>query len=174
MEVDFDSLFADGANLLEIYLCPSAEASSTSSNSTDVVVGWPKPFTIRSGNVMKFRDYSFRDLTCSYDKSNDAQKVTRRVVTKDVQVANLYIIVSKEEQVPAYMFPTTTDIDYVAETTRKSMRINNRLYLVSESESGDNINGHYLYLKYNHSQNVDMTKVKEDINCALKVLLQHA
>ena len=163
MEIDFATLFTNGASVLEIYLCPEVSV-----DSRDVAVGWPESFrpTLRYGTPVNIQEFYCKDLICSYDKSNDSQKVVRKIMTKSVIVGNLFIAAFIEDQVPAYMFPTTQDIAHIAEITRRSFRINNRMFITNDR---DNTHAYY-YIKYTHSDNVDVTKMKADLHAAIQKL----
>jgi hypothetical protein len=163
MEIDFDTLFTDGSTTLEIYLCPTY-----AHQNNDVNVGWTKPIQakLRFGTGSNIEEFHHKDLVCSYDTSNDSQKVVRKVVTKDYMFSNIYIVVYTEDQMPAFYFPMTRDISNKTEIQRRSFRVNNRMYITHDHE-GEN---DYYYIKYTHSLNVDMTKMKEDLNDALQKL----
>jgi hypothetical protein len=167
MEIDFAKLFTDGASVLEVYLCPEAGARD---GEGDVAVGWRGDNSVRSavryGTPTTLQEFYYRDLICSYDKSNDSQKVVRKVMTKSLMVGNLLIAAFIEDQVPAYMFPTTQDIAHAAEITRRSFRVNNRLYITNDRDAHHD----YYYIKYTHNENVEVTKMKADLNTAIQKL----
>lgn len=166
MEINFDTLFVDGGTALEIYLCDTNQ-----SNSVDVLVGRTQEYQVRSSNTITLKEFYYRDITCSYDTHTDAQRIMRRSLVKDYNVGNLYIAVFKEEQVPAYYFPTTMDMSTSLDIQRKTMRLNNRLSIINDTE---NMKYHYLYLRYSHSDNVDTTKIKHDINQGISKLVSFA
>lgn len=161
MEIDFAELFVDGATCLEIYLCPDV-----SDPTCDVCVGHGSPFAkMNTANAITMQEYYYRDLVFSYDKSNDSQRVFRRTLVRDIRAGNLYLAVFREEPMPAYVFPCTTDIPYSLEIQRKTVRLGNRLHIIQDTE---NTKHNYLYVRYGHSANVDISKMKSDINCALR------
>jgi hypothetical protein len=181
MEIDLADLFSDGATVLEVYLCNQGGQSSGGSSGDgglDVCVGHVKPFDIRVHSALSLREYYYKDISCSYDKSNDSQKVTRKTLIKDFQVGNLYIVALKEEQVPSYSFPVTLDMAATLDIERKTIRLNNRMHIINDIEQSvcgdDTITYHYLYLRYTHSDAVDITKIKTDINDAISRLLSFA
>ena len=165
MEIDFANLFTGDATTLEVYMCPDSNEDATS----DITVGRTKPYELRVNGTLSLREYYHRDVVCSYDQTNDSQRVTRRTLMKEYHIGNLYIAVFKESQVPAYAFPVTTDIATSLHIQRKTLRLNNRMYIVNDIEDQ---NYHYLYVRYTHSDTVDMTKMKHDLNEAIKRLLQ--
>lgn len=171
MEINFDSLFDEGGNILEVYLC----AGPSHGNKSDMSVGLANSAQLRVGNTVTLREYYYKDMQFSYDRSNDAQRLTRRILTKDIQAGGIYLAVFKEEQMPPFMFPVTTQVAYECDIKRKSMRLNNRLFMISDTEAtNDHDDAHYLYLRYTHASNVDMSKVKADINAALQQLIRYA
>jgi len=165
MEIDFETLFTDNASTLEIYLCP------VNSGGSDVQVGWPAShhWNLRFTAPTTYTEFRINDIVCSYEGTNDAQKVTRRVMTKHFRAANLFIATFVEEQIPAFAFPVTKDLQSVVEVTRKIMRVNNRMHIVCDIE---NTQVQYLYIKYNHNTNVDVAKIKGDLNVALQKLAE--
>lgn len=166
MEIDFADLFTDGATTLEVYLCSSQE-----SHDADIRVGRSKPFDVRAHGSLSLREYYYRDIVCSYDQTNDSQRVTRRTLIKDFHVGNIYILVLKEDQVPSYTFPVTTDIATSLDIQRKTLRLNNRMHIVNDVENSEH---HYLYIRYTHSDAVDVTRMKHDLNGAIGRLLSFA
>ena len=171
MEIDFSTLFTNGDSSLEIYLCPMTMQTDTKlADYEDVDVGWtvqaPAHQNMRYGATANLQDFYYKDLVCTYDKSNDSQKVVRKILTQNARIGNLFMAVFKEDQVPAYMFPTTQDIAHTTAITRKSARINNRLFIIHDKDATHN----YYYLKYQHSDNVDVTKMKSDLNSAIEKL----
>jgi hypothetical protein len=162
MEIDFAELFADGGTCLEIYLCTDV---SDPTLSNDIRVGHDNPFAkMNAANTTSMQEYYYRDLVFSYDKSNDSQRVLRRTLVRDVRAGNLYLAVFREEPMPAYVFPCTTDIPYILKIQRKTVRLGNRLHIIQDTENNKH---NYLYVRYNHSDNVDISKMKSDINSAL-------
>ena len=168
MEIDFSTLFTDGASTLEIYLCPEDSSRPSGEDGGDVSVGWPAKTqtNLRYGATVNAQEFYYKDLVCTYDKSNDSQRVVRRVMTKNMIIGNLYMAVFIEDIVPAYMFPTTRDIAHTTDVARRSARINNRLFITNDRDSSYD----YFYIKYVHSDNVDVTKMKTDLNAAIQKL----
>lgn len=167
MQINFDELFVDGATTLEIYRRPPAHQTGT---EADVDVGWTRPFDLKGGsvNTVTLDELYYKDLTCAYDKATDSQKVYRRILCKDFIVNDLYVAVFREELVPAYMFPCSLDIPFKTQLTRKTIRINNRMYLTVDSED----EYHYCYVRYTHADHVDSVKMKMDLNDALSRLMR--
>lgn len=173
MEINFEHLFGSGGNTLEIYACPPSTSGASASGlglgpGPDVIVGWTGAEVPQlKGTVTTLEDFYYRDMVCTYDKATDSQKVTQRILVSDMVVGNIYMSVYREGQVPAYTFPCTTDISHKAIIQRKSMRVNNRLFITLDND-GDHT---YLYTRYNHSDNVDSTKAKADLNMAITKML---
>lgn len=163
------SEYAD-ANAVEIYILPP---SRNGADGRVIDVSWKKPLTLRGpfacGTVQYVRNYYHRDMCYSYDLENDGQKVTRKLAKKDVRAAGgLYAIVFQEEMLPPHRFPATKDITYVEEVKHQSYRINNRMFLYHDEEDGE----HTYYIRYNHSDNVDLRKMQSDLDRALATLLR--
>jgi hypothetical protein len=166
MEIDFAEFFNLGGNTLEVYLCPSFAEGPL----IDIPVGWPTGFQeFANLRGMQFHEFCYNDVVCSYDKSNDSQKVYKKTMVRDMHVGNLYIAVFLEEQVPSFMFPTSLDMSREITLLRKNVRLNNRLFIMHDTDATHN----YLYLKYNHSDTVDMVKVKNDLNAGIQRLMSY-
>lgn len=165
MEIDFASLFASGANSMEIYL---ASPSSTKDVPDIKLFGGNNQL---KGPGVLFREYYFKDIICIYDKTTDAQKVVRRTLIKDFHVGNLYVTAFREDHLPPFMFPCTKDLSGVVNIEKRTMRLSNRLQIVQDTENDEH---KYMYIRYCHSDNVDMSKQKEDINDAIRRLLRYA
>jgi hypothetical protein len=78
----------------------------------------------------------------------------------------------KEETLPSHMFPCTNEISHKTTTQRMSYRINNRTFLCHDKVSEKDTENEYLYIRYNHSQQVDLKKIQADIENSIRSLLK--
>jgi hypothetical protein len=117
----------------------------------------------------EFVDYHHRDLCYSYDRSNDSQRVTRKKFKKDVRLKQWYAVAYDEEVHPSHRFPCVEEIAQIVRTKRSQVRLNNRMYLVHDInvESKEE----YLYIRYNHSTQVDLKKIQFDLIKISRIML---
>jgi hypothetical protein len=80
--------------------------------------------------------------------------------------SNIYIISSKIDKYPQYVFPCTNDIDNISEVTIKEYKISNRISIIIKNEVNENIKT--ILIEYKHSTNVEMDKITEIVNKLVK------
>lgn len=152
-------------NVVEVYICPEQVHLDH-----EITVGWKSPITknfqMGQGHTSRFHDYFHRDLTYSYDRENDAQRVVRRSIRHEAVEKNLYIACYEEEMLPSHRFPCTDEIAHECDITRTSYRINNRMYLYHDKEDGYE----YMYVRYQHAPNVDIKQMQFDLQRILRKL----
>lgn len=145
--------------VLEIFVCPEL----VNAEMNPVPIGWatvPNFLTkINFTHTTKLYEYHHRDMTYSYDQSNDSQRVFRKTLQKEAFHNNVYGACFDEDVQPSHRFPSTQEIVKEGEVTRSSMRINNRMFLYHDVEDSY----HYIYVRYQHAPNVDIKKMQEDL-----------
>lgn len=121
------------------------------------------------GNNIEFTEYTMKDMVYCYNKSNDGQKVYRKILKNHGVKNGIYCY--DEELLPPHRFPCTDDIKYKCEIKKFSYRINNRIYLNYEEEKNkDDETYKYIYIHYKHSENVDVKRMNIDILKVMKYL----
>ena len=171
-------------NCIETYICKSITPSNhdgSYSKDGGLYVGCQqlqkcKIHGFGSGFASTLTTYHYRDMCYTYDMANDGQKVTRRILYDD-NIANtglhsLVTVCMKEETLPSHMFPCTNEISHKTTTQRMSYRINNRTFLCHDKVSEKDTENEYLYIRYNHSQQVDLKKIQADIENSIRSLLK--
>lgn len=152
--------------VVELYVAPERAHRDAST----VNVGWKQvPASLQfilKGSAVALYEYHHRDIVCSYDASNDAQKVIRKIHLAERCEANLFAMSYVEEVLPSHMFPCTRDISKEGKVLRYIYRINNRMCIVLDEEDGWS----YVYVKYQHAPNVDVRKMQEDFDKAIRKL----
>ena len=143
------------------------------------------------GTFTKLKNYYHKDYQYSYDLSNDAQKVTKRFHLQDWNPhARIYVVSYNENVLASHMFPTTSEITHVNIIERTTYRINNRLFIYNDKvygetellindldSSNDSTNStnltynEYIYLRYNHSPQVDLKQIQLDIERVVRQLI---
>lgn len=158
-------------NTMEWYICPSKNMSP---ENLWIDIGYSsKQYpSIHFRNPMVLDEYAYKELVYQYDRSNDSQKAICRSVLKD-DIDNdkmVYSTILKEEHLPSHRFPCSTNIDTLGKITRKSYKINNRIYFIEdEVQKPTSEQPEYVYyLRYNHSQQVDIRKMKDDFDSFVK------
>jgi hypothetical protein len=151
----------NNANVLEVYFAPE----DFSKNNDEVLeIGW-KDLPHFPEKVFKNRmdfecyDYVYRDITYSYDTSNDFQKVISKTPINEYISKKTYTIASFEETLPTHRFPCTTDLNNKEKLIKIHFKYNNRIFFIIEKNEN---NLYVMYLRYNHDYNVDIDKMKED------------
>ena len=146
-----------------------------------------------NGSFSKFKNYYYKDYQYSYDLSNDAQRVTKKIHTYDVNLhARIYVVGYNENVLMSHRFPTTAEISNTNIVERTSFRINNRLFIYNDkvfgehndatSEHNDATSEHnnvnyvnsydeYIYVRYNHSPQVDLKHMQTDIERIVRQLI---
>lgn len=194
MKVDIASIInkqGSDVNCIDIYICrnfsggDNATVIPVHANLTSPILG------LGTGTQSKIESYWYRDMCYTYDIANDAQRVTRRLVHNDHIIQHgmhcLYVIVLNEETLPSHMFPCVNEITNNNTTSRTSYRINNRMFLyhdvvgeyatepTHDSNEKKVINtSEYLYLRYKHSQQVDLIKIQADIDRVIRILCSNS
>ena len=116
--------------------------------------------------------------------ANDGQRVSKRTYIKDMATATqanpqMYVLGIKEDTLPSHRFPCTNEIAHKNTTKRVSYRINNRMFLCVDTEHTEHPeNTHdtqdteatsYMYIKYNHSPQVDLKKMQSDVERTIRM-----
>lgn len=153
-------------NIVEIYICPKKAPGAL---APWLNVRWPKEPEFLAkfppGNHQETQEFHYKDLCYTYDLNNDSQRVTRRIVQKDVLNGSFYTISFQEDVVPVHRFPCVTDMSIIKKVSRVNYRINNRLSLVHDQTEGTT------YFTYHHSPQMDLHKAQFDLQKMLfKVL----
>lgn len=170
MKLDLASFVSEKPLVIEIYICPRK------TDGDDLIeIGWdhgkaPAVQTMGTGITSSLRTYIHRDLMYSYDLSNDAQKVTRQIFEHDAKMEHFYIMCYEEEVLPCHRFPCTNEIVHESSLIRTSYRINNRLTFVLDKNQNEQ--KEYLYVRYHHSPNVDISKMNQDVNTCLRKFIR--
>jgi len=134
---------------------------------------------INKPQVSKVVHFHNKNLVYRYELENDGQKVFTSAFIHDEYNSknNLYAVGYNYELLPSHVFPCTDDIQQIVEIETYVFRINNRMFIYLEIENDDaNTNSNnanttntntYLYIKYNHADNMDLTKMQIDLSKTL-------
>lgn len=160
--MDLSTFVTDQTQVVDVYICPYILRE----DDPDVRIGWDKSCKIpmHRGTPMHLKEYHHRDLCYTYDMENDAQRVVRKTLLHDKRVGKTYIAAYEEEVLPTHCFPCVQEITHEAEVHRISYRINNRMFLYHDKIGS----WEYVYIRYQHAQNVDMKQMNADIHRILE------
>lgn len=167
--MDLTHLISDPSvphQVVEVYVCPERVTEHLDS----VPIGWKHPIPVSSwiqtSPPSALHEYHHRDLVCCYDQGSDSHRVVRKKLVREMIQGNLYATCHVEEVIPIHRFPCTQEITQESKVQRWSMRLNNRMFLQQDLEDGL----HYFYLRYLHAPNVDIKKMQEDMDKAMRRL----
>jgi hypothetical protein len=94
-------------------------------------------------------------IKSKYDKYNNG----------NLNKSNIFILSSKIDKYPQYIFPCTNEIDNISIYSIKEFKINNRISLMIRYDYlNDDIISKSFNIEYRHSPNVEIDKINEYIN----------
>lgn len=166
--IDLRDYTNNDVNIVEVFFCQKADNTLPfQSINTNTAPDAVRTIEARFKNAKEttFKSYFMRDKIYTYEIGNDNQVVTSKYNTHNKHISrnrpyNLFILSSKIEKYPPYIFPCTNEIDHVCTYTIKEFKINNRVSLIIKTE--DDIQS--IYIEYKHSPNVDIDKMNEIVN----------
>jgi hypothetical protein len=122
----------------------------------------------------KYKSYHYTDKVYTYELSNDNQYVSSKIIIKsqyvkynngDLNKSNIFILSSKIDKFPQYIFPCTNEIDNISLYSIKEFKINNRISLMIRYDYlNEEVISKSFYIEYRHSPNVEIDKINEYIN----------
>lgn len=170
--MDITSCLVGPTNVVEIFFTPSVHiAEDAKTEQVSIPIAWKEPLQIPSvlGNGYKetLTEYYHRDLCYTYDKSNDAQRVTRKIACSENTHRRWYAMSWLEETLPSHRFPSTTEIVHQEVIQRTSYRVHHRIFFIHDIDAS---NFHYYYIRYQHSEHVDMKKIQADVSRVMQLI----
>jgi len=119
----------------------------------------------------KYKSYHYKDKVYTYELSNDNQYVSSKIMIKskynysNSNKSNIFILSSKIDKFPQYVFPCTNEIDNISIYSIKEFKINNRISLIIRYDYlNDDVISKSFNIEYRHSPNVEIDKINEYIN----------
>jgi hypothetical protein len=168
--IKISELVNDNVNIVEVYFVNKQLDNNVMSvkMSRDIEGKIDKAY--KKTKEEKYKMYYMKDKVYTYELSNDNQYVTSKTKKMDTfyktKKSNIYIISSKIDKYPQYVFPCTNDIDNISEVTIKEYKISNRISIIIKNEVNENIKT--VLIEYKHSTNVEMDKITEIVNKLVK------
>lgn len=175
--IQLENCIKNDVNCVEIYICnipPKKPINDMSSSIIDISWNKSNDVTKILKNYLNFKnsteviDYYYRDLCYSYDRSNDGQRVIRRKFIHNIYTDTSYAISYNEEVLPSHMYPCVNEQSNKKNIKRDSYRINNRMYIIHDTEL--DTKEEIMYIRYNHSLQVDLKKNESDFQRAYNAL----
>lgn len=180
--INLTDFITDDVNIIEIFLCKDITANAANAaNAIDVNINSDIESIIekkyKKYKEEKYKSYHYKDKVYTYELSNDNQYVSSKImiISKYDKYNNcksnkssVFILSSKIDKFPQYIFPCTNDIDNISTYTIKEFKINNRISLMMRYDysNGDDKSevSKSFYIEYRHSPNVEIDKINEYIN----------
>lgn len=183
--INLTDFITDDVNIIEIFLCKDITANAADAanavDAIDVNINSDIESIIENKykkyKEEKYKSYHYKDKVYTYELSNDNQYVSSKImiISKYDKYNNcksnkssVFILSSKIDKFPQYIFPCTNDIDNISIYTIKEFKINNRISLMMRYDylNGDDKSevSKSFYIEYRHSPNVEIDKINEYIN----------
>lgn len=159
-------------NVVEWYILPKAMDADTVADALWIPIAYDRPQfpSIRFRNPEVLEEYRYKELLYSYFRSNDGQRtIFRQAFNETMDDENrIYRLLLQEDILPSHRFPCSKDIALNERLTRRSFKINNRLYLMEDqieiSTKNKPVYQYHYYIRYTHAQNVDLVKIQQDLD----------
>lgn len=163
---NIQDFLTDDSNHIEVFFCPNTVDHKSSHSITVARKQSCRIVGLGNGSKQELKEYYHNDMTYVYDLSNDGQRVYRKLAQQEYSHKNVYAVSYIEEVIPTHRFPCTNEITHETSIHRTTYRINNRTFFIHDQE-GDL---HYYYIRYQHSQNVDIRKMQADMDKTFTIL----
>lgn len=164
--INLSDFITDDVNIIEIFFCNAdvRDALIDVQMTSDIESIVEKKY--KKYKEEKYKSYHHKDKVYTYELSNDNQYVSSKITirSKDAK-PNIFILSSKIDKFPQYIFPCTNDIDNISTYTIKEFKINNRISLMIRYDYLDDVViTKSFYIEYRHSPNVEIDKINEYVN----------
>jgi hypothetical protein len=147
MNINLSDFITDNVNIIELFLCKDIIEDDIINVviNNDIEKLIDKKY--KKYKEEKYKSYHYKDKVYTYELSNDNQYVSSKIMIKSKFIkynsnSNLFILSSKIDKFPQYIFPCTNDIDNISTYTIKEFKINNRISLMIRYDylNGDDTN----------------------------------
>ena len=185
MNINLTDFITDEVNIIEFYLCKDSDKDS---NVIDVNINSDFESIIekkyKKYKEERYKSYHHKDKVYTYELSSDNQYVSSKITIKSEIIKNnntnskpnIFILSSKIDKFPQYIFPCTNEIDNISTYLIKEFKINNRISLMLRYDylnDKEEIVSKSFYIEYRHSPNVEIDKINEYINNILATHVSH-
>ena len=180
--INLTDFITDDVNIIEIFMCKVIdENAADAADAADVIdvninsnIEGIIEKKYKKYKEEKYKSYHYKDKVYTYELSNDNQYVSSKIMITSKynncksNKSSVFILSSKIDKFPQYIFPCTNDIDNISTYTIKEFKINNRISLMLRYDylNGDDkcVVSKSFYIEYRHSPNVEIDKINEYIN----------
>ena len=183
MNMNLTDFVTNDVNIIEFYFCKDI----TNADEIDVNINSDIENIIekkyKKYKEERYKSYHCKDKVYTYELSNDNQYVSSKIMINSKHIlyknckSNIYILSSKIDKFPQYIFPCTNDIDNISIYSIKEYKINNRISLLLRydylNDDDTNAVSTSLYIEYTHSPNVEINKMNENINHIINTHINH-
>jgi len=175
MNINLKDFLTDDVNIIEVFFCKDMNCASDITGNTVINVNISCDIEsiiekkYKKYKEEKYKSYHHKDKVYTYELSNDNQHVSSKIMTTSKYVkynkSGLFILSSKIDKFPQYIFPCTNEIDNISTYIIKEFKINNRISLMLRNDYLKNEEiAKSFYIEYRHSPNVEIDKINEYIN----------
>lgn len=119
-----------------------------------------------SGTKQKLFEYVHGDMVYVYDRADDRQRLSRKIVMKEWEIMPFYGVGYKEEILPSHMFPCLDNLTHKQEIDRTTIRVNNRIFITMDVTNSQTM----FYIRYQHANNVDVRKMEMDMDRIMNIM----
>ena len=159
--INLQDYLTDDVNIIEVFFCDVRNADTVIDVRMTKDIEGIIEKKYKKYKEEKYKSYHHKDKVYTYELSNDNQYVSSKITTNSTLLKpNVFVLSSKIDKFPQYIFPCTNDIDHVSTYTIKEFKINNRISLMIR----DDYTTKSFYIEYRHSPNVEIDKINEYIN----------
>jgi hypothetical protein len=179
MNINLTEFITDDVNIIEIFLCNDSDSDENRSVIDVNITSDFESFIEKKYKKYKeerYKSYHHKDKVYTYELSSDNQYVSSKITMKSELIknnnanakSNLFILSSKIDKFPQYIFPCTNDIDNITMYLIKEFKINNRISLMLRYDylngCEDKVVSKSFNIEYRHSPNVEIDKINEYVN----------
>uniref|UniRef100_A0A6C0IAI6 Uncharacterized protein n=1 Tax=viral metagenome TaxID=1070528 RepID=A0A6C0IAI6_9ZZZZ len=182
MNINLTEFITDDVNIIEIFLCNDSKDNDSDENRSEIDVNITSDFEsfiekkYKKYKEERYKSYHHKDKVYTYELSSDNQYVSSKITMKSELIknnnanakSNLFILSSKIDKFPQYIFPCTNDIDNITMYLIKEFKINNRISLMLRYDylngCEDKVVSKSFNIEYRHSPNVEIDKINEYVN----------
>ena len=190
MNINLKEFITDDVNIIELFLCKDSDKDTSvidvniTSDFESIIEKKYKKY-----KEERYKSYHHKDKVYTYELSSDNQYVSSKITMKSEIIKNInnntnntnakpniFILSSKIDKFPQYIFPCTNDIDNISTYLIKEFKINNRISLMLRYDylnGKEDVVSKSFYIEYRHSPNVEIDKINEYVNNLVAAHVAH-
>lgn len=185
MNINLKEFITDDVNIIELFLCKDSDKDTSvidvniTSDFESIIEKKYKKY-----KEERYKSYHHKDKVYTYELSSDNQYVSSKITMKSEIIKNnttnakpnIFILSSKIDKFPQYIFPCTNEIDNISTYLIKEFKINNRISLMLRYDylnGKEEVVSKSFYIEYRHSPNVEIDKINEYVNNLVATHVAH-